>query len=103
MQKISIAAAVIAATMLSACADMKVTPNPMVSDTRIATAEGSMADAVRWELGMKGIRGLTVSVKDGEVTLKGSVATGRELAEAAKTAQAVPGVRAVIPDVDVKG
>lgn len=103
MQKLSIAAALIAATMLSACADMKVTPNPVVADGRVLTADGQLADAVRWELGMKGIRGLTVTASNGEITLKGNVATGRELADAAKTAQEVPGVRAVIPEVDVKG
>jgi hypothetical protein len=103
MQKISIAAAVIAATMLPACADMKPTPNPMVADGRVLTADGQLADAVRWELSMAGVRGLTVTAAGGEITLKGAVATGRDLANVAKMVQAIPGVRAVIPDVDVKG
>lgn len=103
MQKTSILAAIIAATMLSACADMKMTPSPVVPEGRVMTADGQLADAVRWELSMKGVRGLTVTASNGEITLKGNVATGRDLANVAKTVQAVPGVRAVIPDVDVKG
>jgi len=97
MQKTSIAAAVIAATMLSACADIKVTPNPMVPDTRIAAPvvvnpDVELAEAVRAQLASMGVRGLTVTVAKGEVTLKGDVATGQELARVAKAIQGIKGV-----------
>jgi uncharacterized protein involved in high-affinity Fe2+ transport len=87
---------------LTACADMKMTPAPIVADGRIASADGSLADAVRWELGTMNVRGITVSAKDGEITLKGDVSSGRELARIAERVQEVPGVRAVIPEVNVK-
>ncbi len=107
MQKISIAAAVIAATMLSACADMKITPNPVVPDTRIAAPvvvnpDVELAEAVRTQLRSMGIRGLAVTVAKGEVTLKGDVENGQELARVAKGVQGVKGVTAVVPDVNVK-
>jgi hypothetical protein len=107
MQKISIAAAVIAATVLSACADMKITPNPMVPDTRIATPvvvnpDVALAEAVREQLRSMGARGVTASVAKGEVTLKGEVETGQDLARVAKAVQGLKGVTAVFPDVNVK-
>jgi osmotically-inducible protein OsmY len=57
---------------------------------------------VRFELNGMGVRGLTVTSANSEITLKGDVETGRELARIAKAVQAVPGVRAVIPDINVK-
>lgn len=93
---------VAAALTLSACADMKVTPAPIVADGRIATVDSMLADAVRFELNGMGVRGLTVTSANSEITLKGDVETGRELARIAKAVQAVPGVRAVIPDINVK-
>lgn len=107
MQKYSIAATVIAATMLSACADMKVTPNPTVQDTRVATPvvvnpDVALAEAVRAQLSSMGVRGVTATVAKGEVTLKGEVETGQELARVAKAVQGVKGVTAVVPDVNIK-
>jgi osmotically-inducible protein OsmY len=108
MQKISsIAAAVIAATMLSACADIKVTPNPIVPDTRIAAPvvvnpDVELAEAVRAQLRTMGVRGVTATVAKGEVTLKGEVETGQDLARVARAIQGIKGVTAVFPDVNVK-
>lgn len=100
---LTILAAVTAALALAACADMKVTPVNAVSDTRIMTAEAALLDSVRWELSTMGARGVTATAKDGEVTLKGTIASGQELARIAKRIQALAGVRAVIPEIDVKG
>jgi osmotically-inducible protein OsmY len=97
-----ILAAALAAT-LSACADMKMTPAGPVPEGRVATADGALADAVRWELSTMSIKGITVTTKDGEVTLKGDVATGQQLADIAMAVQKIAGVKAVIPDVNVKG
>lgn len=97
-----LALAIVAAVGLSACADMKVTPSPVVPDGRVATPESALVDAVRWELSMMNVRGLTVTSANGEITLKGDVETGGDLARIAKAVQGVPGVRAVIPDVNVK-
>ncbi len=92
---------------LSACADMKITPNPPVPDTRIATPvvvnpDVELAAAVNAQLSSMGVRGVTVSVAKGEVTLKGEVANGQELARVAKAVQGIKGVTAVFPDVNVK-
>ncbi len=94
--------AIAAALALSACADLKVTPAPVVADGRIGTVDSMLADAVRFELNAMGVRGLTVTSANSEITLKGDVESGRELARIAKAVQDVPGVRAVIPDVNVK-
>ncbi|MFY8063814.1 MAG: BON domain-containing protein [Usitatibacteraceae bacterium] len=102
MKKTKFVLAIAAALTLSACADMKATPAPIVADGRIATADGMLADAVRFELNAMGVRGLTVTSANSEITLKGDVETGRDLARIAKAVQAVPGVRAVIPDINVK-
>ncbi len=102
MKPTKLVLAIAAALALSACADMKVTPAPIVADGRIATADGMLADAVRFELNAMGVRGLTVTSANSEITLKGDVESGAELARIAKAVQDVPGVRAVIPDVNVK-
>jgi osmotically-inducible protein OsmY len=109
MKKLSIRAVCIAAavaiTIISGCADMKVTPAGPVPDTRIATPDGALADAVRWQLANQpslGGQKLSVSAKDGEVTLKGDLDNGDQLVRIATLVQSLPGVRAVIPDVNVK-
>ncbi len=97
-------AAVAAASLLTlaACANMKVTPVAVVPDGRVMTADGQLLDVVRHEMSMAGVKGVTATAANGEITLKGSVETGQDLVKVAKLVQGVPGVRAVIPDLDVK-
>ena len=97
-------AAIAAASLstLAACADMKVTPVAAVPEARALTADGQLLDAVRFEMSMAGVKGVTATAANGEITLKGSVETGQDLVKVAKLVQGVPGVRAVIPDIDVK-
>ncbi len=101
-------AALVTSTLaLSACADMKITPNPPVPDTRIATPvvvnpDVELANAVNAQLSSMGARSVTATVAKGEVTLKGEVANGQELARVAKAVQGIKGVTAVFPDVNVK-
>ena len=87
---------------LAACADMKVTPVAAVPEGRVLTADGQLLDLVRFEMSMAGVKGVTATAANGEITLKGNVETGQELVKVAKLVQNVPGVRAVIPDIDVK-
>jgi hypothetical protein len=98
----TLAIAAVIAVNLAACADMKITPSGPVPEGRVATADGSLLDAVRWELSMMGVKGITATVANSEVTLKGDVSSGQELVRIATAVQGVPGVRAVIPDVNVK-
>jgi osmotically-inducible protein OsmY len=103
---LSFASAALVAATLSACADMKITPAGPVPDGRVATADSSLLDAVRWQLANTpsvNSKGVQVAAKDGEITLTGQVADGQTLAALATLVQGVPGVRAVIPNVDVKG
>jgi len=101
--RLFIAAAAAASLLtLAACANMKVTPVAVVPEGRVLTADGQLLDAVRYEMNMAGVKGVTATASSGEITLKGSVETGQDLVKVAKLVQRVPGVRAVIPDIDVK-
>jgi osmotically-inducible protein OsmY len=100
----AIAAALLAITAVG-CADMKITPAGPVPETRIQNPDNVLAERVRDELRMKPrleATQLKVAARNGEVTLSGDVKTGRQLADIAKFVQALPGVTAVIPDINVK-
>ena len=93
------------AASLSACADMKVTQIGPVPEVKMAVAPNPdtiLADAVRAELAKMHAKDVKVAVKGGEVTLTGSVKDGPQLVEIATAVQKMHGVKAVIPDVDVK-
>ncbi len=84
---------------------MKVTSSGPVPEVRIAQVPNPdtiLADAVRAELTKMNAKDVSVAVKGGEVTLKGAVKDGQQLVQIATAIQKMPGVKAVIPDVDVK-
>ena len=90
---------------LSACADLKMTQVGPVPEVKIAVApnpDAVLADAVRAELTKMHAKDVKVAVKGGEVTLTGSVKDGQQLGDIAMAVQKMSGVKAVIPDVDVK-
>jgi hyperosmotically inducible periplasmic protein len=98
---------------LPACADLKITPAGPVPDTKIMAqsvaaagpTDAMLVDTVRAELSKHAslkTGDLKILVKNGEVTLNGVVETGQQLAKIATIVQKVSGVKAVIPDVEVK-
>jgi osmotically-inducible protein OsmY len=110
----------IALTLAGCATDMKVTTAGPVPEARIAAApkaaapatapaappvaDAAIADAVRAELAKPTLSAshLKVSVKSGEVTLAGDVDDGQQLAKIAMAVQKLPGVKAVIPDMNPK-
>lgn len=104
---------------LAGCAgDMKMTVAGPVPEARIATAapakaapapapaipDATIADSVKAELAKPALNAghVKVSVKSGEVTLAGDVADGQQLAKIAMAVQKLPGVKAVIPELNPK-
>lgn len=93
------------AVTLVGCADMKITPAGPVPDTRIQNPDSNLATLVRDELAARSslnAKHLKVSVSRGEVTLTGDVDDGQHLVRIAKFVQELPGVTAVIPDLNPK-
>jgi len=102
---LSLADAASVALSLVACAEMKMTPAGPVADTKIMNPDTALADRVHDELKAKSELGgaaLKITAKNGEVTLKGDLKTGQQLAKIAMFVQDLPGVTAVIPDINVK-
>lgn len=104
---------------LVGCAgDMKVTVAGPVPEARIAAAapakaapapapaipDTTIADSVKAELAKPTLAAshVKVAVKSGEVTLSGDVDDGQQLAKIAMAVQKLPGVKAVIPDLNPK-
>lgn len=96
--------ATLAALVLAGCADMKVTPNPIVRDTVVNTPPAANPDAdlvaaVKAELAKQPqlkAGHLDITSKNGEVTVKGTVDDGMQLYEIGLAVQKVKGVKAVI-------
>lgn len=99
-----LALAVAAAALVAACADLKVTPNPMVRDTIVnnppaANPDAELVAAVKAELAKQPqlkAGNLDISSKNGEVTVKGDVEDGMQLYQIGLAVQKVKGVKAVI-------
>ena len=98
--------AIAAVTLLASagCADMKVTPNPMVRDTIVnnppaVNPDAALVAAVKSELAKQPslkATNLDISSKNGEVTVKGNVDDGMQLYQIGLAVQKVKGVKAVI-------
>jgi osmotically-inducible protein OsmY len=98
-------ASAVFAISLAGCADMKITPAGPVPDTRIQNPDATLATLVREELAARSslnAKHLKVAVSRGEVTLSGDVDDGQHLVRIAKFVQSLPGVTAVIPDLNPK-
>jgi hypothetical protein len=103
-----LAIAVLAA--LTGCADMKVTPNPMVRDTIVnnppaANPDAELVATVKSELAKQPTLKaghLDISSKGGEVTVKGDVEDGMQLYQIGLAVQKVKGVKAVINGMNPK-
>lgn len=99
-----LAIAMAAASLVAACADMKVTPNPMVRDTIVnnppaANPDAELVAAVKAELAKQPqlkAGSLDISSKNGEVTVRGNVDDGMQLYQIGLAVQKVKGVKAVI-------
>ncbi|MBL8515682.1 MAG: BON domain-containing protein [Betaproteobacteria bacterium] len=95
---------------VAGCADMKVTPNPMVRDTIVNNPPAPNPDvelvaAVKSELARQPqlkAGHLDISAKGGEVTVKGDVEDGMQLYQIGLAVQKVKGVRAVINGMNPK-
>jgi BON domain len=101
----------IGAASLTGCADMKVSPAAPVPDTKVASSGASavnpdiaLVENVKATLATPALKAshLKVSAKSGEVTLTGDVEDGQQLAKIAIAVQKIPGVKAVIPDMNPK-
>jgi BON domain len=96
--------ATVALLATAGCADMKVTPNPMVRDTIVnnppaANPDAELIAAVKAELAKQPslkAGNLDISSKGGEVTVKGNVDDGMQLYQIGLAVQKVKGVKAVI-------
>lgn len=97
-------AALCLAAVSAGCADLKITPNPMVRDTIVNTPPAANPDAdlvaaVKAELANQPqlkAGNLDISSKNGEVTVKGNVEDGMQLYQIGLAVQKVKGVKAVI-------
>jgi len=102
MQKITVKLAIVVALslMLGGCAAL-MAPSEVDPDD-----DGSIERAVRAEVRSAPVRGagsVSVSVKDGVVTLGGSVPEPSAIGEIILRAEGVPGVRQVITEVEFDG
>ena len=63
----------------------------------------SVTDELSWDPRLSVDADLSVSVADGDVTLRGTVVTQRDRLEATEAARRVPGVTSVKDEIEVKG
>ncbi len=91
-----------ASVFFAGCADMKITPAGPVPDTRIQNADTAFADRIKDQLAALKAPHVKAAIKGSEVTLTGEVDNGQQLAKIAMAIQKIPGVTAVIPDVNIK-
>lgn len=105
--------ATLTSAILAGCAETKMpAPAPVAAAAAKAPAsvapaqnpDAAIVDNVKATLASPALNAghLKVSAKGGEVTLSGDVEDGQQLAKIAMAVQKLPGVKAVIPDLNPK-
>jgi osmotically-inducible protein OsmY len=117
IQKSFVCAGLCTVALLVGCADTKMPPATAAAPAAVAAApapaqaappaantDAALVESVKATLASPTLNAshLKVSAKSGEITLSGDVQDGQQLAKIAMAVQKLPGVKAVIPDMNPK-